>query len=170
MRELILGGARSGKSALAQQRAQASGLPVTLIATAQALDAEMAERIARHRADRPGDWRTIEEPLALAAALQSECAVGRCVIVDCLTLWVTNLLLDSEARLEVETAALLQVVSALPGEVILVSNETGLGVIPMDALTRRYVDSAGRLHQQLAAACDRVTLMVAGLPLVIKAA
>ena len=168
MHELILGGARSGKSGLAQQRAQATGRPVTLIATAQALDAEMAERIARHQADRPSGWRTVEEPLALAAALQAECAPGRCVIVDCLTLWLTNLLLDSEARLAAETALLLQTLPGLPGEIILVSNETGLGVIPMDALTRRFVDVAGRLHQDLAGLCDRVTLTVAGLPMMLK--
>ncbi len=169
MRELILGGARSGKSALAERRALDSGLPVSFIATAQALDAEMAERIVRHQADRPAGWRTVEEPLALAAALKAECAPGRCVVVDCLTLWLTNLLLNSEARLATETAALLQALPDLPGEIILVSNETGLGVIPMDALTRRFVDAAGRLHQQLAGLCDRVTLTVAGLPLTLKA-
>ncbi len=168
MKTLILGGARSGKSGLAQRRAQATGRPVTLIATAQALDAEMAERIARHQADRPPSWRTVEEPLALAAALKAECATDRCVIVDCLTLWLTNLLLDSEARLAAETTALLNTLPDLPGEILLVANETGLGVVPADVLSRRYVDVAGWLHQSLAQACDRVVLTVAGLPVALK--
>ncbi len=168
MKTLILGGARSGKSGLAQRRAQATGRSVTLIATAQALDAEMAERIARHQADRPPSWRTVEEPLALAAALKAECATDRCVIVDCLTLWLTNLLLDSEARLAAETTALLNTLPDLPGEILLVANETGLGVVPADVLSRRYVDVAGWLHQSLAQACDRVVLTVAGLPVALK--
>lgn len=168
MKTLILGGARSGKSGLAQRRAQATGRSVTLIATAQALDAEMAERIARHQADRPPSWRTVEEPLALAAALKAECATDRCVIVDCLTLWLTNLLLDSEARLAAETTALLNTLPDLPGEILLVANETGLGVVPADVLSRRYVDVAGWLHQSLAEACDRVVLTVAGLPVALK--
>lgn len=168
MKTLILGGARSGKSGLAQRRGGATGLPVTLIATAQALDAEMRERIARHQADRPSGWRTVEEPLALAATLQAECAAGRCVIVDCLTLWLTNLLLDSEARLETETAALLRTLPDLPGEILLVTNETGLGVVPGDALSRRFVDTAGWLHQSLATLCDEVVLTVAGLPVQLK--
>ena len=168
MKTLILGGARSGKSGLAQRRAQATGLPVTFIATAEAWDDEMAVRIARHQADRPSGWRCIEEPLALAAVLQAECAEDRCVIVDCLTLWLTNLLLDSETRLEAETAALLQVIPSLPGEVLIVSNETGMGVVPADVLSRRFVDATGWLHQSLATQCDAVLLTVAGLPVQLK--
>lgn len=168
MNTLILGGARSGKSALAQRWAIESGLAVSLIATAQPLDAEMRDRIARHQADRPAGWRTVEEPLALAAALQAECAADRCVIVDCLTLWLTNLLLDSETRLETETQALLKIVPDLPGAILWVSNETGQGVVPADALSRRFVDAAGWLHQALAQRCEQVVLCVAGLPLVLK--
>ncbi|MCL5043451.1 MAG: bifunctional adenosylcobinamide kinase/adenosylcobinamide-phosphate guanylyltransferase [Gammaproteobacteria bacterium] len=169
MHELILGGARSGKSRHAEMLARATGLPVVYIATAQALDDEMAARIDQHRAQRPADWTLVEEPLALAAALQREAAVGRCLLVDCLTLWLSNLLLvDEPGRLEQETSALLTLLPALPGQVILVSNETGLGVVPMGELSRRYVDAAGHLHQALAAHCQRVTFCVAGLPQLLK--
>jgi adenosylcobinamide kinase/adenosylcobinamide-phosphate guanylyltransferase len=167
MKELILGGARSGKSALAQQQATASGLEVVFIATASADDAEMADRIARHQADRPGHWQLVEEPVALADTLRRHASAKRCLLVDCLTLWLSNLLHDEtvdEARLARERDALLQILPSLPGHLILVSNEVGLGVIPLGQLTRRFCDEAGRLHQALAAQCDRVTLTVAGLP------
>ncbi len=169
MKTLILGGVRSGKSRLAEQLATQSGLPVTYIATATAEDAEMQQRIERHQADRPGHWTLVEEPLALGAALQQHAAEGRCLLVDCLTLWLTNLLMaEDTARLERELDALISVLAALPGEIILVSNETGMGVIPMGEITRRYCDEAGRLHQRLAQACERVVLTVAGLPQVLK--
>ncbi len=169
MKTLILGGVRSGKSRLAEQLAAQSGLPVTYIATATAEDAEMQQRIERHQADRPGHWTLVEEPLALGAALQQHAAEGRCLLVDCLTLWLTNLLMaEDTARLERELDALVSVLAALPGEIILVSNETGMGVIPMGEITRRYCDEAGRLHQRLAQACERVVLTVAGLPQVLK--
>ncbi len=169
MKELILGGMRSGKSRLAEQHAQQSGLSVTYIATATAQDEEMRQRIAHHQANRPGHWQLVEEPLALAAALQHHAAADHCVLVDCLTLWLTNLLcLEDEARLRQETAALLDVLPRLPGQVILVSNETGMGVVPLGELTRRYCDEAGRLHQAVAARCDQVILTVAGLPLILK--
>jgi len=169
VRELILGGVRSGKSGHAESLARASGKEVVYIATATAADDEMAARIARHRSDRPGYWTTIEEPLALARVLTEEAAAGRCLIVDCLTLWLTNLLLDDDPdRLEREQAALLAALPGLPGRIILVSNETNLGVVPMDALSRRFCDTAGRLHQQLGQLCERVTLMVAGLALEVK--
>jgi adenosylcobinamide kinase/adenosylcobinamide-phosphate guanylyltransferase len=167
MKELILGGARSGKSALAQQQAAASGLEVVFIATASAGDEEMATRIARHRADRPAHWQLVEEPVALADALCRHATAERCLLVDCLTLWLSNLLHDEavdEARLARERDTLLQILPTLPGHIILVSNEVGLGVIPLGPLTRRFCDEAGRLHQALAAQCDRVTLTVAGLP------
>ncbi|MDZ5112561.1 bifunctional adenosylcobinamide kinase/adenosylcobinamide-phosphate guanylyltransferase [Pseudomonas putida] len=169
MLNLILGGARSGKSRLAEQLASASGLPVTYIATSQPLDGEMNERVLLHRQRRPDDWGLIEEPLALAAALRAEAAEGHCLLVDCLTLWLTNLLmLEDDQRLAEERDALLACLEKLPGTVILVSNETGLGVVPMGELTRRYVDLAGWLHQAVAERCQRVVLTVAGLPLMLK--
>jgi len=169
MHELILGGARSGKSRLAEKLASESGLAVTYIATSQALDGEMSARIRQHRARRPQAWGLVEEPVALAQVLQEHAAAGCCLLVDCLTLWLTNLLLlEDDARLHTEREALLGCLSGLPGRIILVSNETGLGVVPMGELTRRYVDEAGWLHQALAERCQRVVLTVAGLPMVLK--
>ena len=168
MKELILGGARSGKSALAQQRAEESGLEVVYIATAQVLDQEMAERIGRHRQARPAGWRLVEEPLALAQALQAHAAADRCLLVDCLTLWLNNLLAQSEDRLLLEKQALLETLPTLPGTIILVSNEVGQGIVPVNPLARRFRDEAGWLHQALAQCCDRVTLTVAGLSLTLK--
>ncbi|WP_458131620.1 bifunctional adenosylcobinamide kinase/adenosylcobinamide-phosphate guanylyltransferase [Pseudomonas sp. R3-41] len=169
MLQLILGGARSGKSRLAEKLAADSGLPVTYIATSQPLDGEMNERIAQHRTRRPVEWALVEEPLALAQVLRENAAPGQCLLVDCLTLWLTNLLmLDDPERLIAEREALLDCISALPGEVIFVSNETGMGVVPLGELTRRYVDEAGWLHQALAARCQRVVLTVAGLPMTLK--
>lgn len=169
MRELILGGARSGKSRLAERLAAESGLAVSYIATSQALDGEMNQRIAQHRERRPAHWRLVEEPLALAHVLREQAGADKCLLVDCLTLWLTNLLmLDNPARLSAERAALLDCVSGLPGRILLVSNETGLGVVPLGELTRRYVDEAGWLHQALAERCERVVFTVAGLPMVLK--
>ena len=169
MHELILGGARSGKSRLAERLAAESGLAVTYIATSQPLDGEMNERIQHHRERRPAHWALVEEPLALAKVLREQAAADKCLLVDCLTLWLTNLLmLDDPARLSAERDALLDSVSGLPGRVLLVSNETGLGVVPLGELTRRYVDEAGWLHQALAERCERVVFTVAGLPMVLK--
>jgi len=169
MLQLILGGARSGKSRLAEKLAAETQLPVTYIATSQPLDGEMNQRVAQHRARRPAEWALVEEPLALARVLQENAATDRCLLVDCLTLWLTNLLmLDDPERLIAEREALLDCISALPGEVIFVSNETGMGVVPLGELTRRYVDEAGWLHQALAERCQRVVLTVAGLPLTLK--
>jgi adenosylcobinamide kinase / adenosylcobinamide-phosphate guanylyltransferase len=169
LKELILGGVRSGKSRLAEQRAHASAGEVLYVATARDLgDAELRERIAQHRARRPPAWRLIEEPIGLAAVLQAHAAPERCLIIECLTLWLTNLLCASPAILHRERAALQSTLPGLAGHIIVVSNETGLGVIPADELSRRFVDEMGALHQWLAAACERVTLMVAGLPLTLK--
>src|SRR5690606_19942229 len=169
MRELSLGGARSGKSRLAEKLASESALAVTYIATSQALDGEMSTRIAHHRERRPASWGLIEEPLTLARVLRKNAASERCLLVDCLTLWLTNLLmLEDEARLAAERDALLATLQELPGRIILVSNETGLGVVPLGELSRRYVDEAGWLHQRLAAQCRRVIFTVAGLPIVLK--
>ena len=169
MIELILGGARSGKSRLAEQQAAASGLEVVYVATGQPLDDEMRERIRHHQQHRPAHWQLIEEPLALARVLREQAAPGRCLLVDCLTLWMTNLLLDENPqRLHQERQQLLDALGELPGHLILVSNETGMGVVPLGELSRRYVDEAGWLHQALAQRCERVQFCVAGLSLLLK--
>jgi len=169
MRELILGGARSGKSRLAEQHAKESGLDVVYVATAQVRDAEMQQRIAHHQAHRPSHWQVVEAGHNLAQVLQQQAGEGCCVLVDCLTLWLTQLLCDlNEAGLRREVNALLSVLPTLPGKIILVSNETNMGVVPLGELSRRYCDEAGRLHQQLGAICERVILTVAGIPLIVK--
>lgn len=169
MRTLILGGARSGKSRLAEKIARESGLAVTYLATAQAQDAEMAARIAAHRARRPEHWQSVEEPLQLADVLRRHAAADRCLLVDCLTLWLTNLLIHPDAeRFARERADLLATLPMLPGLIIMVSNETGMGIVPLGELTRRYCDEAGWLHQEVATLCDNVLLTVAGLPLTLK--
>lgn len=169
MLQLILGGARSGKSRLAEKLAADSALPVIYIATSQPLDGEMNARVLLHRARRPDAWGLIEEPVELARVLRENAAADRCLLVDCLTLWLTNLLmLEDPARLALERDQLLETLALLPGEIIFVSNETGLGVVPLGELTRRYVDEAGWLHQALAERCQRVVLTVAGLPLTLK--
>ncbi|MDM8348825.1 bifunctional adenosylcobinamide kinase/adenosylcobinamide-phosphate guanylyltransferase [Pseudomonas sp. sp1636] len=169
MIELIFGGARSGKSRLAEKLADESGLAVTYIATGQALDAEMSARIEQHQQRRPAHWGLLEEPLQLARVLREQAAPDKCLLVDCLTLWLSNLLLlDDQARLEAERDALLACLGTLPGRILLVSNETGLGVVPLGELSRRYVDQAGWLHQALAERCQRVIFTLAGLPMLLK--
>ena len=169
MLELILGGARSGKSRLAERLAGESGLAVTYVATAQAGDGEVAARIAHHRARRPAAWELVVEPVPLMQGLRDRAAENRCLLVDCLTLWLTNLLwLDEGVHLARERDALLDGIAALPGRILLVGNETGLGVVPLGGLTRRYVDEAGWLHQALAERAQRVTFCVAGLPMILK--
>jgi len=183
MNELILGGARSGKSTLAEKRAAESGLKVTYIATAHAGDAEMAARIAHHRARRPAHWKTVECALTLAETLQQEADHQRCLLIDCLTLWLSNLLFAGRAAaqaeageridcalLAAETEALLATLPTLPGCVILVSNEIGWGVVPANPLARLFADEQGRLNQRLATVCEEVTLVAAGLPLTLKKA
>lgn len=167
MIRLILGGARSGKSRQAEQLAQASGLEVIYIATAQAQDREMHERINRHRDDRPLHWTTIEEPLQLAAVILSHQAPDRCLLIDCLTLWVTNQLLAG-ADMHAEREALCAALRNARGEIILVSNETGMGIVPMGELNRRFTDEAGWLNQSAAALADQVVLTVAGIPMRLK--
>lgn len=169
MLQLILGGARSGKSRLAEKLASDGGLDVIYIATSQPLDGEMNQRIALHRERRPVEWALIEEPVELARVLREHAGEGRCLLVDCLTLWLTNLLmLDDPQRLALEREALLDGLAGFQGEIIFVSNETGLGVVPLGGLTRRYVDEAGWLHQALAEQCQRVVFTVAGLPMILK--
>ena len=179
MRELILGGQRSGKSAraemlAAQWLAESPAHRAVFIATATAWDDEMRERIARHQRDRalrvPG-MGTVEEPVDLAGVLAKNTATHTLVVVDCLTLWLTNLLRPAQGEAEqhgTRAAALVHAISTHTAPLILVSNEIGLGVIPMGAGVRAYVDALGRLNQQVAAVCDRVTLMAAGLPLTLK--
>jgi adenosylcobinamide kinase/adenosylcobinamide-phosphate guanylyltransferase len=170
MIEFILGGARSGKSTLAEQKALASGLAVTYIATADpadlAEDKEMTARIAHHQAQRPVEWLLVEEPLHLATLLKTLAAPNRLLLVDCLTLWLSNLLHKGDVLKE--TQALLDVLPTLPGHIVLVSNEVGMGIVPLGELTRRYTDEAGRLHQRVAAIADSVTFVAAGIPLQLK--
>jgi adenosylcobinamide kinase/adenosylcobinamide-phosphate guanylyltransferase len=165
---LILGGARSGKSRYAERLVLESGLTPVYVATGEALDDEMAARIAAHRARRGAGWRTVEEPLDLVAALHRECAPDRAVLVDCLTLWLANLMgQDRPPGLEMER--LVAALGALPGARVLVSNEVGLGVVPTAAMARAFIDHAGWLHQRIAEQADVVVLMAAGLPLHLKA-
>jgi adenosylcobinamide kinase/adenosylcobinamide-phosphate guanylyltransferase len=157
---LLLGGARSGKSKLAVALAERRRRPVTFLATGQPGDAEMAERIERHRGERPAAWRTVEEPLELASAIHA-IAPDECLVVDCLSLWVANAL---AARGDVEDAAEVAAEEAArrPGPTIAVSNEVGLGVVPVSALGRRYRDVLGRVNAIWAGAADDVLLIVAG--------
>jgi adenosylcobinamide kinase/adenosylcobinamide-phosphate guanylyltransferase len=170
MIQLILGGARSGKSRLAEGIAQQSNMAVTYIATAQAWDDEMAERIAHHQAQRPASWRVIEEPLQLATCLQSLDQACQVILVDCLTLWMSNLLMqDEQASYQaIECQKLLDVLPTLQSDIILVSNETGLGVVPMGQISRKFVDETGRLHQKLGQIADKVIFCVAGFPMILK--
>lgn len=169
MIQLILGGARSGKSRLAEQSAISSALPVTYIATAQAWDDEMQARIAHHQAQRPAEWPLIEEPLHLAERLQRIDQAGQMILVDCLTLWMSNLLMQEDARMQPdECEELLKVLPELQSDIILVSNETGLGVVPMGKISRKFVDESGRLHQQLGQIADKVMFCVAGFPMILK--
>lgn len=169
MKQLILGGARSGKSTIAEKLAVASQSEVIYIATATADDDEMQERITHHQQQRPSHWQTVEAPLQLTEILQQYARHDRCILVDCLTLWLSNLLC-AEKDTTLARTQLLDVMQSLPGEIIMVSNEVGLGVIPMGSLSRRFVDESGRLHQALAQQCERVIFTAAGLPLVMKGA
>jgi adenosylcobinamide kinase/adenosylcobinamide-phosphate guanylyltransferase len=160
---LVLGGARSGKSRHAEHLALNSGRAPVYLATAQALDDEMARRIAAHRARRGPAWRTVEEPLDLVGALRRECAPQRIVLVDCLTLWLTNLMVAGR-EVEAESARLLEALPGLSGPVVLVSNEVGQGVVPDNVMARQFLDHAGSLHQGIAEQADAVVFMTAGLP------
>ncbi len=181
MRKLIIGGARSGKSTYAEKRALESGLRVVYVATAQALDGEMAQRIVHHQARRPAAWGLVESPLELASTLQRHAAPDVCLLVDCLTLWLSNLLFAGAAARQAEAGEpvscpvfdgqvqeLLGCLPQLPGRIIIVSNEVGWGIVPMAAVSRLFADEQGRLNQRVAAVCEKVTLVAAGLPLVLK--
>lgn len=164
---LVLGGARSGKSAYAQARAEALAGRLIYIATAQAFDAEMVDRIARHQADRDTRWTTVEEPLDLPAAIVANSRANSVVLVDCLTLWASNLLL-ADHDLGAALQALAKAVAGSQGAVILVANEVGLGIVPDNALARRFRDYAGSINQAVAAAASEVVMMFAGLPMTLK--
>jgi adenosylcobinamide kinase / adenosylcobinamide-phosphate guanylyltransferase len=171
VKTLVLGGVRSGKSRYAEQVAGQGAASVVMVVTATADDEEMAARIAAHRARRPPQWQVVEEPVALGGAISRATAPGTVVIVDCLTLWLANLLaLGDRKVLEGERDALNSAVSEASGTLVLVSNEVGSGIVPANELARRFRDEAGFLHQELARLCDQVVWMVAGLPVVVKAA
>jgi len=164
---LVLGGARSGKSRYAQARAEALDGALIFVATAQALDDEMRDRIGRHRADRGPRWRTIEEPLELAAAITAWAALDRVLLVDCLTLWVSNLML-ADRDIVAEAEALAEAVRRAAGPVILVANEVGLGIVPDNALARRFRDAAGTVNQAMAGAVAEASFVAAGLAMRLK--
>ncbi|MCU0828958.1 MAG: bifunctional adenosylcobinamide kinase/adenosylcobinamide-phosphate guanylyltransferase [Tabrizicola sp.] len=163
---LVVGGARSGKSAYAERLVTGSGRPRRYIATAEAWDAEMQDRIAQHQRDRAGDWTTVEAPLDLAAALGTA-QRNEAVLIDCATLWLTNHLL-AEHDLAAETETLVAALSSCPAPVVIVSNEVGWSIVPDNALARRFRDVQGRLNQRLAHQADLVVTVIAGLPLVLK--
>ncbi len=174
---LILGGARSGKSAYAEKLAdrmrELSGLDVTYIATAQVYDDEFAARIQHHKDRRPPHWALAEEPHYLARTLQANAAAQRCLIVDCLTLWLAQWICKdcnppAESSWQAERAALLELLPSLPGQIILVSNEVGMGIVPLGEINRRFQDEQGRLNQAVAAVSDEVLFVAAGLPLKLK--
>ena len=164
---LVLGGARSGKSSYAEKMVGSSGLKPLYLATGRAFDTEMENRIAIHRERRGPEWQTIEEPLDLVGALTLHAAEDRFVLVDCLTLWLTNLMM-AERDIGAETARLVAMLPDLAGPVVFVSNEVGLGIVPENRMAREFRDHAGFLHQAVAAVADEVYFMAAGLPLKMK--
>lgn len=171
MKQLILGGARSGKSSLAEKLAQQSDKTVFYIATANAQlnDTEMATRIEHHRQQRPAYWQTLETPIALAQQIQQLDQPHHCLLVDCLTLWLSNCLFNEQADCWAEQRqALLTTLNESQADIILVGNEVGGGIVPLGEDNRRFVDENGFLHQSVATVCDRVILVAAGLPLVMK--
>jgi adenosylcobinamide kinase/adenosylcobinamide-phosphate guanylyltransferase len=170
---LILGGARSGKSAYAEQLAKNSGFPVTYIATAQVYDDEFQQRIDRHKAQRPRDWQLIEEPHYLGNALGANTHEGRSLVVDCLTLWLAQCICSDCAPTEGvnwqnELAIFLDNLNYFKGNLILVSNEVGMGIVPLGEINRQFQDEQGRLNQAVAAVADKVFFIAAGLPLKLK--
>lgn len=165
---LILGGARSGKSSRAQAVAETTGQRRCYVATAQAIDAEMSARIANHQAERGEGWRTLEAPLDLAGTITEAARDSDVVLIDCLTLWLSNLM-HHEHSIEAETAGLIEALKASPVPIIVVSNEVGMSIVPENRLARKFRDAQGRLNQQIAATADVVELVAAGLPLKLKA-
>ena len=166
MNHLVLGGARSGKSRYAEKLAADHNLPVTYVATAQIYDQEMQARVDQHQLDRPSHWTTVEVPIDLGYAVRQFRQPGHVLLVDCLTLWMMNVL--DEDQLTGSVNNLLQALEETQGPIAMVSNEITMGVVPMGELSRRFVDELGRLHQSIASQADQVTLMVAGLPMPVK--
>ena len=164
---LVLGGARSGKSRHAEGLVTAAAPPWIYVATAQAFDEEMTARIAEHRSRRADGWRTIEAPLDLAAAIAANGHSDQIMLIDCLTLWLSNVMLEGR-DVDMACDTLVDALAALPGPIVAVSNEVGLGIVPDNALARRFRDAQGRLNQMVAARADRVVLMTAGLPLALR--
>ncbi len=165
---LITGGARSGKSRYAEQRAAALGPRRLYIATAEASDEEMAHRIATHQRRRGSAWNTIEEPVQITETLQAWRGRTDCALVDCLTLWLSNLILRGDEDVEEKVESLAQTVACLDFSVVLVANEVGAGIVPNNPLARRFRDMAGWTNQRIALAANEVVLMVAGIPMTIK--
>jgi adenosylcobinamide kinase / adenosylcobinamide-phosphate guanylyltransferase len=163
----VLGGARSGKSRYAQARAEAMPGQLIFIATAEALDEDMANRIERHRADRDARWRTIEAPLDIAEAIAGEARPGQIVLVDCLTLWASNLIF-ADRDIGTETQKLTDAIARAAGPVILVANEVGLGIVPDNLLARQFRDAAGIINQAVAVVANEAVFLTAGLPLKLK--
>lgn len=166
MKHLVLGGARSGKSHFAEQLANKQSKSLYYVATAQARDSEMAIRIAHHRSQRSADWTVLEEPLNLATILSSIDSSKNCIVIDCLTLWLSNCLGDK--CWQAQKSKLLSMLPSMKADVIMVGNEVGTGIVPMGALSRQFVDENGWLHQDLAQICCHVTKVIAGLPLTLK--
>ena len=164
---LVVGGQRSGKSRYAEGLVLASGRKPVYLATATVGDLEMAGRVAAHRRRRSDAWQTVEEPLELPSAIGATALAGNAVLVECLTLWLSNLM-DADRDIDAESPRLVAALGEARGPVVLVSNEVGSGVIPANPLARRYADALGTLNQQVAAAADHVILVAAGLPLVLK--
>lgn len=164
---LVLGGARSGKSRYAQMRAEATGLKCLYVATGQAFDEEMRDRVARHRDDRGPEWETVEAPHDIATVIRQRAAPDTVLLVDCLTLWTSNLLL-AEQDIPAATHELAAALAAAAGPVMLVANEVGLGIVPDNALARRFRDAAGIVNQRIAAVAGEVQFVAAGLPLALK--
>ncbi len=163
----VLGGARSGKSRFAQARAEAWSLDLVFVATGQPFDNEMIDRITRHQADRGPRWSTIEAPVELATAILEHSRPNRLLLIDCLTLWTSNLLLG-DRDISAASRELTEAISTAQGPLILVANEVGLGIVPDNALARRFRDEAGRINQAVAAIAEEVTFVAAGLPLKMK--
>lgn len=170
---LILGGARSGKSAFAEKLATESNLPITYIATAQVYDQEFGQRVEHHKIRRPAHWKTVEQSFNLGEALQTHAKTGELVIVDCLTLWLAQCICPDCERpdnldWQIERASLLELLPKLQGTVLLVSNEVGMGIVPLGEINRQFQDEQGRLNQAIAQLADKVSFVAAGLPLTLK--
>jgi len=168
MKTLVLGGARSGKSHYAEQTVDQLQRQVIYIATAEAGDQEMQQRINLHQAQRPANWQLVEEPINLSEAILKSDNNTNVILVDCLTLWLSNVLAENDSNTQAKVDELVDVVSQVSTELVMVSNEVGQGVVPMGKLTRKYVDESGRMHQKLAQVCEHVVFITAGLPQILK--